>query len=191
MIRVRARPPREGLERDHRDRNEARDVVGRAAEAARRPGVNPTEAVLDELAVWVERTPREINNGECAPFAEAVAVRLRGAGRLDVLEVDSSMVAKDVYGGRGKYGRWIHGAHVWVWCAGLHYDAECPEGVPSWQLLPFFRRQRAGLRRMGLRRRDPYRVEHERLAVTAAALEPAWQRLLAERRRRAEGEGRS
>jgi hypothetical protein len=66
---------------------------------------------------------RDINLHHCRYVARTVAERVGEEVDVEILED----------GGSG-YG------HVWLRCAGRHYDAECVEGVDDHRSLPFFRR---------------------------------------------------
>jgi hypothetical protein len=73
-------------------------------------------------------SPSEINNGRCEDFMWAVLDRLDQAnGHHKGVEERSTPNDK-------------LSNHFWIECGGLHFDAECPEGVTSWKKLPVFQR---------------------------------------------------
>lgn len=67
--------------------------------------------------------PREINNGYCADFADAIWRAL-----------PEVQVWADCELGMGEY------RHTFIEFDGLYYDAECPKGVYDWRLLPIYQR---------------------------------------------------
>lgn len=106
------------------------------------------EAPIDELvreqrSLWRNARgdvmpPWTINAGDCEPFAERIVRILQAHGDWDALVVDCEFF--DVVFG-GPEGKRIRGDyHAWVFFRGKHYDAEAPEGVTDWELLPFFQR---------------------------------------------------
>lgn len=117
--------------------------------------------------------PVEINNGWCYDFAEILTEHLRREG-LEPVQLDAGDLAQ----------RRLEGAHVWVWCAGLHYDAESPRGTEFWDRLPFWKRWvEKGAGKLNRR----YRRDEERASFEQGAA--AWARVRAamkERRRRAQ-----
>lgn len=76
---------------------------------------------------WRGRRPREINNGECEDFQQAVIAAFPEA---------HERVTESYPTAAGMPG------HCWVYFRGRHYDAEAPGGVDRWQRLPIFRRRR-------------------------------------------------
>lgn len=78
--------------------------------------------LAEPVSPRVER-PADVNRHHCRYVAETVADRVGEEVDVQVLED----------GGRGH-------AHIWLYAAGRHYDAECVEGVADHRDLPFFRR---------------------------------------------------
>ena len=67
-------------------------------------------------------TPQEINSGNCDHFADVVQRLAKKQGILT---------------------SWAEGyGHFWIFYNGKHYDAEAPEGVENWHLLPFYIRNK-------------------------------------------------
>lgn len=94
-----------------------------------------TAAIRSCLDEWKAEgyTPRQINHGECLPFANDVAhqcsgVELKRTGDEDVLGPPENP----------QYD--VEPFHVWVFDGSQHYDAEAPDGVATWRDLPFFQR---------------------------------------------------
>lgn len=88
-----------------------------------------TQAIIGLRNEWPE-TPQQINSGYCADFATVVWERLKGPEWLLTL------------GTPGSAERSGAGWHVWLFTDGLHFDAECPQGVADWSQLPIFQRNR-------------------------------------------------
>jgi hypothetical protein len=77
---------------------------------------------------WCKReglSPSEVNNGNCDEAAHDVAEKIPGATPVYTEDV----IDNDDWPG-----------HCWVKWNGKHYDAECPDGVESWQSLPLFQK---------------------------------------------------
>lgn len=87
------------------------------------------EAIRAEVAASGEH-PYDINNGNCEEFTLGVIARMGGPGE-DLYECAP-----------GEHELPEILAHRWIWCDGLHYDAEEPAGVENWRDLPIFARMR-------------------------------------------------
>ncbi len=93
--------------------------------------------VIRELVDEWDTPPHIINAGQCEDFAAALMDKL-DAARLGIglgETTTGEMMATPMED-------WDVGldGHFWVTGDGLHYDAECPEGVEDWRDLPFFLR---------------------------------------------------
>ena len=73
----------------------------------------------------VANSAEEISNGHCGDFADNVWNKL-GCPPDEVLYF-SSCYAQSC-------------GHTWLTFRGKHYDAECPDGVSDWKMLPFWQR---------------------------------------------------
>ena len=82
---------------------------------------------IKNLITEYNKSPYDINNGECEDFAMTIINRM--GGYSDTLTV---VATTEEYWDRGYPG------HIWLLCNGRHYDAECPHGVTRWQYLPIF-----------------------------------------------------
>ncbi|MGF7535287.1 hypothetical protein AAGG74_16670 [Bacillus mexicanus] len=106
----------------------------------------------------------EINCGLCNDFAEEIEYRFNGT--VEILSNDHFVEEREGLDGWNgdEQDKWvkkwlkvydsmppypltvekltdeIRGYHCWVYSDGLHYDAECPEGVKNMFDLPFFQR---------------------------------------------------
>lgn len=100
-------------------------------------------AVINETASeWVEDygiTPQQINHGECAAFAHEVCNSYSGSELLIKRTAD-----EDVLGQSDASDHLTEPHHVWIFDGQYHYDAEAPDGVPTWRDLPFFERNGYG-----------------------------------------------
>lgn len=99
------------------------------------------EVIESELRKWKNishlepavHDARDINNGHCKMFAQSVQDTARS---IPDLSDESIRIRTWSYDGSG----YTSYAHAWVEYEGLHYDAECPEGVDKPRNLPLFQR---------------------------------------------------
>lgn len=139
-----------------------------------------TAAIQDQIAEWLAsgrvKTVREIGQGQCYDFAEAIWARLGYAeahiyetgpltslhtedwwARID--EHEAECFSADIPRLRAEgapvpddipddvlAGLIGAATHEWIFFEGLHFDATAPEGVAHWLDLPFFANQIAGCR---------------------------------------------
>jgi len=89
---------------------------------------------------------KDINGGLCPEFAEELVFRLRSAGmpaeqgHRDWLEPELRGLSDDEAEELESSDAYLLPHHVWVESGGLLFDAEAPDGVPSWEKLPIFAR---------------------------------------------------
>lgn len=114
--------------------------------------MNPMTQEIIQMITEFKMTPKEINNGYCDQFAEELLHRLRVKyhieGEIWEANIDGPFPT-----------------HVWAKVHGVFYDAESPEGVPSWKALPIMmnafkhdpslRRKRTGVYNLGRLQRSP------------------------------------
>lgn len=95
-----------------------------------------TEAINTLLEDEWDDNPRGINQGECIEFANDLLLE----DDLDI-ERRTTEDLPDIYIQQSD-GENIKPEpyHVWVTDGEKHYDAEVPNGVDSWEKLPFFQR---------------------------------------------------
>lgn len=97
-------------------------------------------AINELLETEFTQAPREINNGSCGDFAEAVCDNISTALMVDVLDVIPAKSWRKAYEKAGSVVK-VFGAHTWVTgYYGRHYDAEAPEGVDNFWELPIYQR---------------------------------------------------
>jgi hypothetical protein len=86
--------------------------------------VKVSAVIMGLLKKWEAEgfTPKEVNSGNCDEFSDQL-VDLLGKGAI-IRETD--------------WGSTYPG-HVWVEYKGKHYDAETPEGVTNWKMLPILK----------------------------------------------------
>lgn len=83
-----------------------------------------TEEILKLIGEYDE-TPYQINSGQCEQFASELLFRLADKGiKGELWEANPE--------GKPNYPP----THAWVKVNGIFYDAEAPQGVPSWRALP-------------------------------------------------------
>lgn len=90
-----------------------------------------TKIIFDQIAAF-DLPPREINNGSCMTFAEAVVEELVRRGEHGAMAVDVEWFDENW---DQDYAPW----HAWIYLNGRWYDAEVPEGVDDWEELPFWK----------------------------------------------------
>lgn len=82
--------------------------------------------VIERLIPFFAAEAADINEGECDLFADEVVRRVAEARAVWDYDLDAT-------------GRWNHD-HCFVEYKGKYYDSECPQGVDSWEDLPYFKR---------------------------------------------------
>jgi hypothetical protein len=96
-----------------------------------------TEAINQTIQEFMEE-PYNINCGLCEDFAMCI---------LDKLGIESGSSEETYELGTNnlepEFADFLPG-HVWIVHKGKCYDAECPEGVDNFLLLPIFKRIRRG-----------------------------------------------
>lgn len=132
----RDRDRRRTVRRQRRTRARVETVIRWATREAQRD--------IAELHDGGRTSPYAVNNGWCGFVAELALERLGELG-IPALRLDDSpdLVLTPTW----------DPTHVWIYCDGLHYDAEAPRGVACWLRLPHFRRY--GLLAPRARRRPP------------------------------------
>lgn len=99
-----------------------------------------SSAITELLETEFTQPPREINNGPCGDFAEAVCDDVSTAWMVDVLDVIPANSWREAHDKAGSVVE-VFGAHTWVTgYYGRHYDAESPEGVDNFWELPIYQR---------------------------------------------------
>lgn len=115
------------------------------------------EMIRKVHAEWLQKDPEAtgkwINSGSCEDFANEVVDNLVELGALNVFTLESTDFVN------GSHDVW----HVWIYCNGMHFDAECPDGEPDWECLPFFTRWWPN----GAKRKFTLEDERRMLHVTA------------------------
>ena len=98
--------------------------------------------IIKTLIEEWEKSPYDINDGDCENFAMEVIKRMGGYSK-DISEVCTQNF-QDLGG--------LDLGHVWILYKGKHYDAQCPNGIKNWFDLPIFggqdcKRQQRGYKR--------------------------------------------
>lgn len=83
--------------------------------------------LIKDLVTEYDKSPYDINNGECEDFALEIIRRMGG-------------YSPDLTDGAPNDMECKLPGHYWIEYKGKYYDAECPQGVSKWQELPIFKK---------------------------------------------------